>query len=68
MASIFSDANSCKSSQFLHRESQIPISALFAENLVWLRKENIMDYLVVLVTASMIALYAFIIGRSLPKH
>ena len=27
-----------------------------------------MDYLVVLVTASMIALYAFIIGRSLPKH
>jgi hypothetical protein len=42
---------------------------MFAQTLVWSRKETkTMEYLIVFATAAMIALYAFIVGRCLPKN
>jgi hypothetical protein len=40
---------------------------MLAKTLVCCRKEIIMEYLIVLVAATMVALYALIIARSLPK-
>jgi hypothetical protein len=53
--------------QFSHSESQATVSAMLANTLVYDRKGIIMEYLVVLGTVTMIALYALIIERSLPK-
>jgi hypothetical protein len=53
--------------QFSHSESQATVSAMLANTLVYDRKGIIMEYLVVLATVMMIALYALIIERSLPK-
>ena len=53
--------------QFLHRESQTEMSAPPAMIPVYGGKEAIMEYLIMLATVTMVALYALIIARSLPK-
>jgi hypothetical protein len=53
--------------QFSHSQSQAAVSAMLARILVCGPKEIIMEYLIVLVTATMVALYALIIERSLPR-
>jgi hypothetical protein len=53
--------------QFSHRESQAAVSAMLAKTLVCGGKGIIMEYVVVLATVTMIALYALIIARFLPK-
>jgi hypothetical protein len=39
-------------------------AALF---LIWIRKRDIMDYLIVIATLTMVGLYAILVGRSLPR-
>jgi hypothetical protein len=53
------------SRQFLHSQSQSPVSSAAGQSSNWMAKGDSMDYLVVLMTMLMIAGYACLIGRSL---
>jgi hypothetical protein len=53
--------------QFSHSESQAAASQMLAKNLVSGGKEMITKYLIVVGTAAMVALYALIALRLLPK-
>jgi hypothetical protein len=53
--------------QFSHSKSQFVVSAKRTKAPVCGGEEIIMEYLIVLATATMVAFYALIISRSLPK-